>query len=97
MGIIIGFFKVAKLMSFLLKKFHDITFFGIIGFIIGSTFALFCNHEIVEYYQVWATGNYIFIPSWLEIIIGVLLGICGFAATFFISRYASKKKQEANN
>lgn len=96
-GIIIGFFTVAKLMSFLLKKFHDITFFGIVGFIIGSTFALFFNYEIVSYYHVWAAGSYIFIPCWLEIILGILLGIGGFAITFFISRYASKKKEISNN
>lgn len=94
-GIIIGFFTVAKLMSFLLKKYHDITFYGIIGFIIGSTIALFCNFEIVSYYKIWAGGTYVFIPMWLEILLGLILGILGFIGTFLIGKYASKVEPKA--
>ena len=93
-GIIVGFITVAKFMSFLLKKYHDITFYGIIGFIIGSTITLFCNYEIVDYYKIWASGSYVFMPMWLEIILGIILLIGGFFITYFIGKYASKKEDK---
>ena len=93
-GIIVGFITVAKFMSFLLKKYHDITFYGIIGFIIGSTIALFCNYEIVDYYKIWASGSYVFMPMWLEILLGIILLIGGFFITYFIGKYASKKEDK---
>lgn len=96
-GIIVGFFTVAKFMSYLLNKHHRITFYGIIGFVIGSTLALFFNYEIVSYYQIWMNNKYVFIPMWLEIIIGLLLAAGGFVLTFLIGKYAEKKKKLETN
>lgn len=94
LGVIIGFFTVAKLMSYLLHKHRRITFYGIIGFIIGSTIALFCNYEIVTYYQMWAAGNQGYMPMWLEILIGVILFAAGVVCTYLIGWYSRKHPKE---
>lgn len=93
-GVVIGFFTVAKFMSYLLNKHHRITFYGIIGFVIGSTIALYFNHEIFSYYQIWGSGNYVFIPMWLEIVLGLVLAAIGFVLTFLIGKYADKQKEK---
>lgn len=93
-GVIVGFFTVAKLMSYLLNKHRRITFYGIIGFIIGSTIALFCNYEIVSYYQMWAAGKQGYLPMWLEILIGVVLFSIGVICTYLIGWYSRKHQKE---
>lgn len=40
-GLIIGCLFFMKITKFLLDRFHDITFTGIIGFTLGSIFVLF--------------------------------------------------------
>ena len=40
-GLIIGCFVFMKFTKFLLDRFHNITFAGIIGFTLGSIFVLF--------------------------------------------------------
>lgn len=40
-GLILGCFVFMKFTKFLLDKFHNITFAGIIGFTLGSIFVLF--------------------------------------------------------
>lgn len=96
-GMIVGFLSIAKLMSFLLKKYHDTTFFGIIGFIIGSLVALFVNNQIWTYYTKWAEGVY-HLPIWLEITLGMLLLIGGTISSYMLIRYSRKHKQlEENN
>ncbi len=96
-GVIVGFFCVSKLMHFLLAKYHDVTFYAIIGFVIGSVPALFFNFEIYSYYQVWASGTYIWMPLYIEIPIGVVLLIGACFASYFLVRYKRKKEQEENN
>lgn len=95
-GIIIGFFTIAKIMSFLLKKHRTGTFFGIFGFIIGSTLTLYFNNEILNYYKIWSSGNYVFIPMWLEILIGVLLMTLGILSSYFLAKKSGNNKFEEN-
>ena len=45
-GIIVGILLCSKLIAVLLKKFHVLTYFVIIGLIIGSTLALFSTDTI---------------------------------------------------
>ncbi len=40
-GILVGFFFSSKVMGYLLKKFEYVTYMAIIGFIIGSIYAIF--------------------------------------------------------
>ena len=95
-GVILGFFFISKLMHFLLAKYHDVTFYAIIGFVVGSVPALFFNYEIYSYYQVWASGAYIWMPLYIEIPIGVVLLIGSTIASYFLVRYKRKKELENN-
>lgn len=97
LGIIIGFFTIAKIMSFFLKNFKTATFFGILGFIVGSTLTLFFNYEIIEYYKNWANGKYVFMPMWVEILLGSLLLILGSVSSYFLSNMNNKNTNEVNN
>lgn len=53
-GCVIGVVLVSKLMTYLLNKDRVSTYFGIIGFVIGSFFVLYFNYEIFNYYLFWA-------------------------------------------
>ena len=101
LGCIIGVVLVSKIMSVLLRKWHDSTFSGIIGFILGSVFVLFFNYESVNYYKYWlgmalpehAVINP-YLPWWLEIIIGVLI-IGGAAVGSYMLVVSQRKHSEA--
>ncbi|MCR5505674.1 MAG: DUF368 domain-containing protein [Bacilli bacterium] len=79
-GCVIGVVLISKIMSFLLAKAHDSTFFGIIGFIIGSIFVLFFNYDSVNYYKNWlhmSVAPHVkvnpLLPWWAEMLIGAAL------------------------
>lgn len=81
-GVIVGFFTVAKLMQFLLRKFRRATMWAIVGFVLGSIPAViitFFNQYGVDYLNA------------LQISLGVVLFIAGALATYFLARYASKR------
>ncbi len=102
-GCLIGVVLVSKIMNVLLKKWRKETFFTIIGFIGGSIFVLFFNHEIYQYYQVWADqslgvlfGIEQVMPMWLEMIIGiVVLSACAFLSYRLV--VAQRKRAESEN
>ena len=102
-GCLIGVVLVSKIMNVLLKKWRKETFFTIIGFIGGSIFVLFFNHEIYQYYQVWADqslgvlfGVEQVMPMWLEMIIGiVVLSACAFLSYRLV--VAQRKRAELEN
>ena len=94
-GVLLGFFLISKLMHFLLAKHHDVTFFAIIGFVIGSVVALFFNYEIYSYYMVWANNAYIYMPLYIEIPIGIVLLIGAIIGSYMLVRLKRKKAQEA--
>lgn len=82
-GILIGFFLISKLMHYLLSKYHDYTFYSIIGFVIGSVPALFFNFEIYAYYKKWASGGAGYTPMYIEIPIGIVL-LIGFTVLSYL-------------
>lgn len=86
-GFVIGFFSVAKLMSFLLKKYAVPTMYGIIGFVAGSIIALFVNNDIFAYYPLLLERQW-------EIYVGVITFIAGLIASYLLVRYGRKKEQE---
>ena len=94
-GVIVGFYFISKLMHYLLEKYRTATFYGIIGFIVGSTIALFYNYKIYSYYQVWASGSYIKIPMVVEIPVGIGLLIVGCVLAYLLVRYKRKVTKEA--
>ena len=89
-GIIIGFFFISKLMHYLLSKYHDHTFYAIIGFVLGSVPALFYNYEINNYYIKWASGGSGYTPMYIEIPIGIVLLIGFTILSYLLVRYKRK-------
>ena len=96
-GCVIGVVLISKLMSFLLNKFHDVTYFAILGFILGSIFVLFFNYDIFNYYRVWAGAS---IPNinpmmsmYLEMIIGFVLLGGALVLSYFLSKHKQSTEQ----
>ena len=83
-GLIIGFFTIAKLMQFLLKRFRRATYWSIVGFVIGSIPAI-----IITFFHEYGTALDVYLTP-LQISLGVILFVAGAIATFFLARYAVK-------
>ena len=99
LGCLIGVVLVSKLMTLLLKKFRDNTFFTIIGFIAGSIVVLFFNYQIYSYYLHWAGQPTIevinpVLPMWLEMLIGfIVFGACA-VGSYMLVRLERKNRKE---
>ena len=93
-GVIIGFYIISKIMHFLLSKYRVTTFYAIIGFVIGSTIALYFNYEIYEYYVAWSTNAPMAVPMYIEIPVGVILLIVGLIGSYMLVRYKRKQPQQ---
>ena len=73
-GIIVGFFTIVKIMKILFAKYKLITYYGIIGFVIGSLVSLYINGDIMAYYNNWANPTFnTWMPMWAEILVGIIL------------------------
>lgn len=81
-GLIIGFFSIAKLMKFFLNKYPRGTRWAIIGFVLGSIPALF----IVQDYATYPMNG-------LQIAAGVILCALGAVATYALTAYVESKIQ----
>lgn len=91
-GVVIGFFVISKLMHYLLSKYHDYTFYSILGFVIGSVPALFFNFKIYEYYGKWQANAVT--PIYIEMPIGIVLLIGITILSYVLVRY--KRKIDSN-
>lgn len=89
-GVILGFYLISKLMNFLLNKYHDVTFFGIIGFVLGSIPALFFNYTIYKYYEMWVRGDKGYLPLYIEIPLGVIFLALAVFGSYMLVRYKRK-------
>lgn len=89
-GIVIGFFSIAKLMKFFMTKFPRGTRWAIIGFVIGSIPAIF-----ITYNDNFENHTYSSLDV-SHIVVGVVLCILGIIASFALTAYvdAKNKKQE---
>ena len=88
-GIVIGFFSIAKLMKLFLNKFPRGTYWAIVGFVIGSLPAIFItyNNNFPDFtYSALDTAH---------IAVGAVLGVLGIiaslAVTFFVEAEVKKK------
>ena len=102
-GCLIGVVLVSKIMTYLLNKHRDSTFFAIIGFILGSIIVLFFNHDIFYYYLNWAGRAFDNINPILSIYIEIPLGIvilsaCAFGSYMLVrlERKAHQKEEKEN-
>lgn len=77
LGIVIGFFTIAKVMKYLLNKHKRITYWAILGFVIGSIFALFISFD----YSSTSIDLIVILTSLLFLIVGIVLS---FIAARFI-------------
>ena len=96
-GVVIGFFSLSKVMNRLLNKFRVNTFYGILGFILGSVPALFLNYQIWEYYQIWVNGGQGYLSRNIEIIIGAILLLVAISLSYLLTRIAKKGKPKIEN
>ena len=101
-GCLIGVVIVSKIMTRLLAKHHDATFFAIIGFILGSIVVLFVNYDIFNYYKFWlhqplpaSVEIDALLPWWAEMLVGaVLITGCAFASFKLVKAEHNKKVAE---
>lgn len=97
LGCLIGVVLVSKVMTILLTKFHDNTFFVIIGFVLGSILVLFFNYDIFNYYLNWA--GYTFeninpvLPIYIEIPIGIVVLLACAAGSYLLVRLERKRRE----
>ena len=98
-GCLVGVVFVSKIMTKLLEKHHDATYFAIIGFIIGSFFVLFLNYQIWQYYTVWGCTliegiNQLLKPA-IEIPLGIIfIGLFGFFSYMIVRAQNNIKNKE---
>lgn len=88
LGFIIGFFSIAKLMGFLLKKHTINTYYSIVGFVIGSIFTIY-------FVTISDSVNPIKFNA-LTITLSLLCLIGGFLLTFFLEKKLVRKENTNN-
>ena len=100
LGCLIGVVLVSKIMSYLLAKHRDSTFFTIIGFIAGSILVLFFNYDIFNYYMCWAGKEFSNInpvwPIYVEIPVGLVILIGCMIGSYLLVRLERKRNIENN-
>ena len=88
-GLVVGFFTIAKLMQLLLNKFKRATFWAIVGFVIGSIPAV-----LITFFNQYGNNPAQYLAP-LQVTFGVLLFIVGALGTFFFTRFAAEKLKNA--
>lgn len=82
-GLIVGFFTIAKLMKFLMKKFPRGTGWAILGFVFGSIPAIFLTEE-------FTTAP----VDGIQIAIGAILCLAGVIASYALAAYAEGRNSK---
>ena len=83
-GCIIGFFSIAKLINYLLKKYPKAVYATILGLLIGSVFSIIYT-TIQDY-----SDKINFSSPWLYIVSSLML-IIGIACAYFMAAYDKKQ------
>ncbi len=83
-GIVLGFFTIAKLMKLLLSRFPRGTFWAIVGFVVGSIPAVMITFD----YAGSPLGT-------LHIVFGVILCLLGIIGSFALNEFFSAKQKRA--
>ena len=87
-GLVVGFFTIAKLMQLLLKKFRRVTFWAITGFVIGSIPAV-----VITFFHQYGDNPAVYLTP-LQISLGVILFVAGAIGTYFLASYAVKHTEK---
>lgn len=87
-GLVIGFFTIAKLMQFLLKRFRRATYWSIVGFVIGSIPAV-----IITFFHEYAHDLTTYLSP-LQISLGVICFVLGAIATYLLARFTTKHAEK---
>lgn len=76
-GALIGLLCITKLMKFLLKNHTIPTFFAIIGFIIGSIFSVYYNHEVISkgYYDILTNNPWQYALMFGMLVVGIIIAL----------------------
>ena len=90
LGVLFGFFFMSKLMKYLLDKRRTITYYSIIGFVMGSLISIFLNLEIYNGSETYLG----LIKNPVELAIGIPLFIVGALASFFLIMLAKKRAKK---
>ena len=85
LGILFGFFVVAKLMNFLLSKYKRVTYWAIVGFVIGSIPAIYISYD---YTGISITA--------VLVIVSIIVFIAGACLSYYLISLTEKKKKEEN-
>lgn len=88
-GLIVGFFTIAKLMKYLQTKFPRGTKWAIIGFVLGSIFAIFIMYDHNFPNNMYST------LGTTQIIVGVVLCILGIILSYFILEMSERRKEKS--
>lgn len=89
-GLIIGFFSIAKLMKYLLVKFPRVTNWAIIGFVIGSIPAILLAYDNKYGGTEFAYSSL----SAAHIVIGCVTCVLGIIEAYIMTAYAEHKSKQ---
>ncbi len=88
-GAIIGLIVIVFLMKYLLKNHKTVTFFAILGFIVGSIFSVYYNHDVFvnEYYTILLNNPWQFALAIALLVVGIILALV-------MDHFGAKKEKE---
>lgn len=100
LGAIVGLLVITKLMRFLLKNKKTPTFYAILGFVLGSIFAIYYNDTVLNdtkttfngqtYYKLLADNVY-------QYILVVVLLVAGIIAALYLEKLSNRIKINKSN
>jgi len=82
LGIIFGFFTIAKVMKYLFNKFQRTTYWAIFGFVVGSLIAIYLSFDFSS-----------IVLNSITIISSIIVGIIGCLVSYKLIKLSTKQKQ----
>ena len=82
-GVLIGIFAIAKLISFLLVRFETYTYCAVLGLVAASPISIFTSFRIPA-------------PSFFILVLSPIALAAGFAAAYFLGKHEDDKTSEQN-
>lgn len=82
-GVLVGIFAIAKLISFLLARFETYTYCAVLGLVASSPISIFTSFRIPA-------------PSFLILGISPVALAAGFAAAYFLGKHGASETSEQN-